>query len=466
MTFNPAVFRPFLLRGDFADLYLEESDHVSLRWEDGRVREAVHGSGGGAGFRCWKGEETRFGSVDGGRVLSRGLGERPARRLAELAKGLTKDLSRMKRPPRFGPPSVRRHSVLVSPARIPLERKAGLLAAAAKAAKISTAVEQVTVTYSDRVKRVGYVNSRGESFFEERVYVVFAVEVTAKRNGLRQTGREIVGGLQGLEVLDRLPPEEAARIAARRAVAKLSAPPAPLGEMDVVIASEAGGTLIHEAIGHALEADTIQQGASPFFAGRIGKAVAGEKVSVLDDPTLPGHRGSFHYDDEGTPSERTVLVENGVLRTYLYDRMSAKKAGRRSNGHGRRESYAFKPIPRMSNTFIAPGKESPQEIVRSLKKGLLVTRMGGGQVNPATGDFVFEVEDCFRVENGRVKNRVRGASLLGSTGETLKRIDRVGSDIGWSIGTCGKDGQGAPVSDGVPTVRVGGLVVGGTKRES
>jgi len=235
--------------------------------------------------------------------------------------------------------------------------------------------------------------------------------------------------------------------------------------MPVVIASEAGGTLIHEAIGHALEADGVQQGTSPHFAGKVGRRVANAKVTVLDDPTRPGARGSFHYDDEGTPSERTVLVRDGVLQTYLYDRRTAAKARRASNGHGRRESYAHKPIPRMSNTSVAPGPDDPAAVRRSLERGLLVTRMGGGQVNTATGDFVFEVDEGFWVEGGRVKHMVRGANLLGNGPEVLRTIDRVGWDIGWSVGTCGKDGQGVPVSDGVPTLRIPKLLVGGTKSE-
>jgi TldD protein len=295
--------------------------------------------------------------------------------------------------------------------------------------------------------------------------VVLSVHVTAQKNGTLQTAYESVGGIGGLEIFDRTPPAHLARIAAQRAIDKLSAPPAPVGECPVVISSVAGGTLIHEAIGHALEADGIQEGTSPHFAGKIGQKVANDIVTVLDDPTREGHRGSFFFDDEGTKSERSVLVENGILKTYLYDRKSAGKDKRRSNGHGRRESFAHKPIPRMSNTFIAPGKDSPKDILASLKRGLLVTRMGGGQVNTATGDFVFEVDEGFWVEDGKTKHMVRGATLLGNGPEVLRTIDRVGSDIGWSIGTCGKNGQGVPVSDGVPTLRVPKLVVGGVEKK-
>jgi TldD protein len=231
--------------------------------------------------------------------------------------------------------------------------------------------------------------------------------------------------------------------------------------MPVVIAAQAGGTLIHEAVGHSLEADSILDGSSPHFAGKIGRRVASEKISVLDDPTRKNQRGSFRFDDEGTPAERTALIERGVLKTYLFDRRSARRAGRASNGHGRRESYAHPPIPRMSNTFIAPGPDDPKRILAETPRGLYVTRLGGGQVNTATGDFVFEVEEGYLIEGGRAGRPVRGANLLGNGPEVLLRIDRVGWDLGWSVGTCGKEGQGVPVSDGLPTLRIPKVVVGG-----
>jgi TldD protein len=455
MPFSAETFFPLLGRGDFADLYLEESRHLTLRWEDGRLDEVVQGAGSGAGLRYWRGEETLYGHIDCAAPVSDGLRSAERRRLEVLASDLA-GRARARRAPRPAASGPRTHPVKVGPEALSLEEKVRLLERAEKAARAVPGVRQVTVTLGQREKKIGYANGLGQSFREDRTYLVFAVQVTAAAGSLLQTGYDLLcGGV----------PEMVPVMAARRAAAKLKAPSAPLGEMPAVIAAQAGGTLIHEAIGHALEADTIQQGASPFFAGKVGKVVANEIITVLDDPTRPGHRGSFHFDDEGVPSERTVLVENGVLKTYLYDRRSAKRDERPPNGHGRRESYQHKPIPRMSNTSIAPGKDSPEEIVRSLDKGLLVTRMGGGQVNPATGDFVFEVEEGFWVERGRVKNMVRGANLLGQGAAVLRTIDRVADDIGWSIGTCGKDGQGVPVSDGVPTLRIPKILIGGTQNK-
>ena len=201
---------------------------------------------------------------------------------------------------------------------------------------------------------------------------------------------------------------------------------------------------------------------SPTYKGAVGKVVGNEKVSVLEDPTMPGQRGFYAFDDEGIPAQRVVLVDHGVLKTYLYDRQTARKEGTVSNGHGRRESFRHRPIPRMANTFVAPGPDDPKEILRSVENGLLVTKMGGGQVEPATGDFVFEVEEGFLIQNRQIGPLIRSANLIGNGPQVLQNIDLVGSDMGWSVGTCGKDGQGAPVSDGLPTLRIPkGVVVGG-----
>jgi TldD protein len=230
--------------------------------------------------------------------------------------------------------------------------------------------------------------------------------------------------------------------------------------MPVIISSDAGGTMIHEAIGHGLEADLVQQGLSVYADSR-GKQVASPLVSIIDDSTLQKRRGSFRFDDEGVASQRTVLVENGILTGYLYDRLSAMKDGAMSTGNGRRESYKHRPIPRMSNTFIAPGDGDPEEILRSVEKGFFVKKMGGGQVNTVTVEFVFEVSEGCIIEKGQIGDPVRGATLVGNGAEVLKSIDMVGNDLGFSIGTCGKDSQGVPVSDAMPTVRIPEMVVGG-----
>jgi len=232
------------------------------------------------------------------------------------------------------------------------------------------------------------------------------------------------------------------------------------GRMPVVLSSEAGGTMVHEAIGHGLEADLVQGGTS-VYRGRIGELVASKLVSVIDDATIPYARGSFPFDSEGVPGQRTVLVENGILKGYLYDRLTAMKDGVASTGNGRRESYHARPIVRMTNTLIAPGATPPEEIVKAVQNGLFVRKMGGGQVNTVTGEFMFEVSEGYLIRNGSVCEPVRGATLTGNGPDVLKSIMMVGTDLGFGIGTCGKDGQGVPVADAQPTLLISDMTVGG-----
>jgi len=218
--------------------------------------------------------------------------------------------------------------------------------------------------------------------------------------------------------------------------------------------------MVHEAIGHGLEADLAQAGMS-VYSGKLGTEVASSLVTVVDDATIPHARGSYPFDDEGIPAGRTVLVENGILKRYMYDRLSAMKDGCESTGNGRRESYRAKPIVRMTNTLIVPGESSPESIIREVGRGLFVRKMGGGQVNTVTGDFVFEVSEGYLIENGVVGESLRGATLTGNGPEVLKKVTKIGNDLGFGIGTCGKEGQGAPVSDAQPTLLISEITVGG-----
>jgi TldD protein len=233
-----------------------------------------------------------------------------------------------------------------------------------------------------------------------------------------------------------------------------------MGTKTVVLASEAGGTMIHEAIGHGLEADLAMEGLS-CYKGMIGQAIAGPLIDIVDDKTIPHSRGTYSYDDEGVAAERTVLVEKGILKNYLYDRFHAMKYGVPSTGNGRRESFRYKPIPRMSNTMILSGSSNPASIVASVDDGLLVKKMGGGQVDTVRGDFVFEIQEGYLIQNGTIGPMVRNATMMGNGPKVLMEIDMVGTDLGFGIGTCGKDGQGVPVADAQPTIRIPEIVVGG-----
>jgi TldD protein len=324
-------------------------------------------------------------------------------------------------------------------------------------------IAQVAVVYADSLRRVIIVNSDGRFVEDVRPQILFSVHVVASGNGIIQTGFRSIGGALGFELFDTEDPEAVARDAARQACLMLDADPAPAGRMPVVLGSEAGGTMIHEAVGHGLEADHIDKNMSK-YCGRLGQMIAPSSVTVVDDGTIPARRGTAHVDDEGTPCRRTVLVEEGRLVRYMNDLRTARKMGHEPTGNGRRESYQHKPIPRMTNTLICPGTADPAEILASTPNGLYVRKMGGGQVSPLNGDFVFEVSEGYLIRNGKAETPVRGATLIGNGPDALDAIEAVGSDLGFAIGTCGKDGQGAPVSDAQPTIRIRELTVGGTAR--
>lgn len=455
---NLKDYGTLLGKGDFSDIFLEESSGLSLRWEDKRLDNVSIIEESGAGLRFISGRETRYGHLDLGQPVN-GPSTDGLLRLSRLRDGLTRGLNDLVLTP-VGNIATAAHPMKVAAADVPLEKKIEFLRRAYAAAQVSPHIRQIAINYGEKAKRIGYLNSDGEAFVETRTYVVFSLTVTAQRGSDMQTAYDSTGGIGGLELFDGDAIERLARAVGQRAHDKLDAPAAPAGEMAVIVAASAGGTLIHEAIGHSLEADAVLEGTSPSYIGKVGTQVANPKLTVFDNPTVPGARGSFHFDDEGTHAEPTKLIENGVLRDYLWDRLSARRADRKSNGHGRRESYAHRPIPRMSNTYIAPGPDDPAEILRSVPNGLLVTKMGGGQVNPANGDFVFEVEEGFVLKDGK-RTMVRGTTLLGNGPQTLNLIDLVGSDHGWGIGTCGKEGQGVPVGDAQPTLRITKIVVGG-----
>ncbi|MCR4399527.1 MAG: TldD/PmbA family protein, partial [Syntrophomonadaceae bacterium] len=317
------------------------------------------------------------------------------------------------------------------------------------------------VALGDIEKSVMIANSLGEWLEDEAARVRLTVNVVAAADGIIQTGMEAIAASSGWEVLEETSPEELAQKAAARALLMLKARPCPAARMPVILSSRAGGTMVHEACGHGLEADLVQKGLS-VYAGKIGSKVAAECVSVVDDATLPGRYGSFRFDDEGVPAQRTVLIERGVLVGFMYDRLTAGKDGVPSTGNGRRESYQHKPIPRMTNTLIAPGGDDPGAIIAGTRRALLVVKMGGGQVNTTNGDFVFDVPEAYMIENGEVAYPVRGATLIGNGPQVLQDIEAVGSDLGFSVGQCGKDGQAVPVADAQPTLRIRQLTVGGT----
>ncbi len=440
--------------GDFADIYGEEIASLQIIAENKRVDKINPILDRGVGIRIIHGDLTAYGftndvSEAGLLELAHSVSENIQKSEISSIADLTKQSAHLVLP------------VLKSPETFRLQAKKAFIETAEKAAwAFDKRIIQVKTLYADISKRIEIANSLGECASEDRVYSLFYVQTVAQENDVMQTGYYPVGGVCGLEMLEVEPPEIIARKSAEQALRMLQARKAPAGTMPVVISSSAGGTMVHEAVGHGLEADLASLGLSVYHK-KIGQRIANDKITIVDDKTLAGKRGSFVFDDEGTPSEKTVLVENGVLKNYMYDRRLAMKDGTRSTGNGRRESYRFPPICRMTNTMIMPGKDDPEETIRTTEKGLFVTKMGGGQVNTVNGDFVFEVNEAYLIEKGRIGEPVRGAMLMGNGPKVLETIDRVGNDHGFSIGTCGKNNQGVPVSDAQPTIRIPELVVGG-----
>lgn len=441
--------------GDYADVFIQHQRPLSIMLEDDKIEKLSSGMDAGVGIRVIFGDKSSY-------AYSNDFSENSLLSLAETVSSAVKekgkvestfDLTRVKPVVDF--------RIKYNPADIEMKKKIALVENANRTAKaVSSSIKQVSVIYRDSVENICIATSDGILAEEERIHTLALIQVIAAEGDILQTGYEPVGGLTGFELFEENPFEEIAERAAQKAVALLRARKAPGGRMPVVISSKAGGTMIHEAIGHGLEADLVQQGLS-VFSDKIGQKVASPMVTIIDDSTISGKRGSYRFDDEGINSQKTVLVENGILKGYMHSRLTAMKEGGRSTGNGRRQSYKCRPIPRMSNTLISPGTGDPDEILRSVDKGFFVQKMGGGQVNTATGEFVFEVSEGYLIEKGKVGDPLRGATLIGNGPEILNSIDMVGNDLGFAIGTCGKDAQGVPVSDAMPTVRIPEMVVGG-----
>lgn len=438
--------------GDFAEVFLERRQISNIGLEAGRVERVHSGLDQGAGIRLLTGDSSIYvytndislpglmkAAADAGTALKQDSGEPQV--LTLVREGTEK------------------RSAAVSP--ISIDQAVELVHAADNEARSAgDKIRQVLVRYRSSDQKVQVANSLGKMVTDYRNRTIMIVHVVAAEGTVVQTGYESLGSCNDNSMFTRNEALEMAAVSARRALMLLGAKPAPAGRMPVVLAGEAGGTMIHEACGHGLEADIVGKEMS-VYAGKLGQRVASELVTVIDDPTLPGKYGSYTYDDEGTPAQETVLIRNGILESYMYDLEWARRQGVRSTGNGRRQSFQFHPIPRMSNTYLASGETPPAEIIAQTDHGLLVKRMGGGQVNPTTGDFVFDVAEGYLIEKGRVSYPVRGATLSGNGPRVLLAVDLVGTDLGFGIGTCGKDGQGVPVSDAQPTIRIPELVVGG-----
>ncbi len=443
--------------GDFAEVFVEDKRSSSAVLDDGKIEELTSGRDRGAGIRVVVGDTTGFAHTAD--LSEKGLGD-AARAAAAAAAGggggtRTVSLTRQQAP--------NPNSVQVYPADVPKATKVDLLQQADAAARqVGDAISQVSARYGDSRRQIMVANSDGLLASDDQVKTLFSVGCVAVGDTGMQTGRESVGHTIGFELFERHDVTEIARTAAQRALTKLDAIAAPSGTMPVVVGPGGGGVLFHEACGHGLEADLVAKSAS-VFAGRKGEQVATDLVTLIDDGTMSAEWGAFSIDDEGKPAQQNVLIENGVLTDYMWDELRARKEGRPSSGNGRRQSYQHLPMVRMTNTYIANGPDNPADIVAATERGVYVAQLGGGQVNTTTGDFVFGMLEAYLIEDGKITTPLREGNLIGNGPEVLTRIDMLGNDFAMgSPGTCGKDGQGVPVGDGTPTLRVTALTVGGT----
>lgn len=442
--------------GDFAEVFAEDRATSNARLDDGRVEELVSGRSRGAGVRVVRDETTGY-------AHTTDLTESGLRAAADAAAAAARAGDASPRIVALAPSSglpPRDGGVL--PGDVSKARKVELLRRADDAARgRGDSIRQVGVSFADARRRILVASSDGLLAEDDQVRTRFMVQCVAVSDAGMQTGMEAPGRTLGLELFDEIDPEQVAVTAADRALAMLRARPAPSGPLPVVLRKGAGGVLFHEACGHGLEADLVGRDAS-VFKGRVGEQVASPLVTLVDDGGLAREWGAFAIDDEGTPAQRNVLIEEGVLTDFMWDLVRARKAGRPVSGNGRRETYQHLPMVRMTNTYLTRGTTDPDDIIADTQHGIYCAALGGGQVNTATGDFVFGVTEAYLIENGVLTEPVRAAQLIGNGPQTLRLVDAVGNDFDTWAGTCGKDGQGVPVSSGQPTLRVAELTVGGT----
>jgi TldD protein len=445
--------------GDYADLYFEYLATSSISLDESIVKSASQGVSLGVGVRVISGERTGYAYTDD-------LSPEKIRHAAKVAACIAAGPSKVQK---TSLNEGRRHDlypVLTAPTETAFAERVELVKRADRAARaFDSRVFQVQAGYADSLRHVMIATSDGTLSFDRQPLARLNVSVLARHGeGVPQRGHAGGGGRVELDFfLHDKTPEHFAQEAAREAIVMLDAVEAPAGEMTVVLGPGWPGILLHEAVGHGLEADFNRKQVSA-FSGRMGQQVASPLCTVVDDGTMQNRRGSLNVDDEGAPTQRNVLIENGVLRAYLQDKLSSRILGAGATGNGRRESYAHIPMPRMTNTFMLSGESDPDEIIRSVPKGLYCVNFGGGQVDITSGNFVFSASESYLIEDGKVGRPVRNATLIGNGPEALKYVSMVGNDLRLDegIGTCGKEGQSVPVGVGIPTKKIDRMTVGGT----
>ncbi len=444
---------------DFAEVFVERTELTAVMLEEDKVKSAQNGLSQGVGIRVISGSKVGYAFSDD---LDEEALFRAAKTAAFIAHGGGSDQAfKVTRTPLPSFYRLDQHLATVG-----LDQKRDLVVRANKAArKHDKRVKQVSASYVDSTKRILVANTRGHLAEDTQDLCRLSVMVVVEgKKGERRSGFLGGGGRVPFTHFDTFTPEQVAIEATRQACAGLGAAEAQAGEQTVVLAPGWSGILLHEAVGHGLEADFIRKGTS-LFAGKVGEKVASELVTVIDDGTMANARGSLNVDDEGNPTQFKVLIERGVLKGYMYDDLNARLMNTTSTGSGRRENFTNLPLPRMTNTYLAPGEDDPGDIVREVDSGVYCANFGGGQVDITNGNFVFEVSEAYEIKKGKLGRPLKGVTLIGVGPEALKNVSRVGNDPkpDPGMGTCGKDGQSVPVGVGLPTVRIDRMTVGGTR---
>lgn len=442
--------------GDFAEIFVEDKLNTGLLLVGGKVESGISGRDYGVGIRIFYGlnsiyaytnDSTRENLIKVAKEAAQAVKGSSIHQVLDFTKADINDI----------------HPIKLLPSSIEKSEKVELMKKAYNAAKnYDEVITQVTVRYLDNEQNVLIANSEGLYVEDRRVRTRTAITAVASANGEMQSGFYGPGAHMGFEFYDKINIEDYAREAARIAKTMVFADLCPSGKMPVVIDNEFGGVIFHEACGHGLEAASVAKGTS-VFAGKLGEMVASEVVTAIDDGTIPNAWGSQNIDDEGTKTKKNILIENGVLKGYMIDKLNARKMGMEPTGSGRRESYKFAPTSRMTNTYIANGTSTKEEIIANTEYGLYAKHMGGGSVNPATGDFNFAVSEGYIIRNGKIAEPVRGATLIGTGLEVLKQIDMVGNNLDFGQGMCGASSGSIPTNVGQPTIRVKSITVGGRK---
>lgn len=443
--------------GDFFELYCENIFESNFIFEDKRVEEILSGTDSGIGLRVIDNLKSLYGFTNDIHPTS----------LLQTASTLASAVNKTPSEQTFSFKSRQPlHHILIQqdPFILPHADKVALCKKANDMAwSASKHVTQVEIRYHEARRITEIFNSLGEQTFQNQTHVSLIFILTAQIGDDMHSSVANIAGATGFELFTDDILQYNIDKCVHQAIQNIKAPRVDGGTMPVIISSEAGGTLIHEAVGHSLEGDLVADNMSQ-FTNKLGQQIAAPILTVIDDATLAGNRGTFEFDDEGVPGQRKVLIENGILRGFMMDRLSGMKLGHKPTGNGRRQSYEYRPIVRMTNTYIERGTDNPEDILKSVDHGLFVKDMGGGQVNTVNGDFVFDCTEAYMIKNGKIDKPVKKATLIGNGGTILKTIDRVGNDLKFACGTCGKDDQGAPVSDAIPTIRIPSITVGGDVR--